>query len=462
MLDEDVEISNENIRRVIDINEIKTESKYQVLAAVEQCRFSKPAYVATRDKWYQKYSLSNGYCKDSEESEVTASRYQIGEEISSLEAVNDPDLDTDFRPRVYDNITKQWTLLDSGACISCTPKDPGDKIDPTFRLRAVNGHSIPTFGTKKIEIRIGRKQYSIEAIKTDINQQIIGWDFFSKYNLGLEWECGELFLTDKKAKIRSLLKFVKIDSNVIKRVESVDYYEEPQFEHVDPQGVYFETECMKMVGETNAGETIAGHVASMTIDPDQPNPIGEDIPLGPEGDPEYNIVYEANARALAKLSGPFADLVKKYPKILQANFKTEPASDIYHRIETTGDPFKSKMRPLLASSEKSEQGRKAWEEMEKLGVIERVKQNTVPLHLVRKPSGKGWRVCADFRLLNQQTKSDNYPLPLLRSFQSKIKGSKVFSTIDLKSAFHHLPIHPDDVSKTCVLSPWGGHLSTKD
>ena len=44
----------------------------------------------------------------------------------------------------------------------------------------------------------------------------------------------------------------------------------------------------------------------------------------------------------------------------------------------------------------------------------------------------------------------------MRTFQTKIIGSKIFSTIDLKNAFHHLPIHPNDVEKTCVLSPWGG------
>ena len=119
------------------------------------------------------------------------------------------------------------------------------------------------------------------------------------------------------------------------------------------------------------------------------------------------------------------------------------------------------MRPLLAGSEKSEMGKQIWKEMEQMGVVERVKPNTLlqytsPLHLVKKPNGRGWRICADFRKLNQITKNDNYPLPLLRSFQSNIKGSKIFSKLDVKSAFHHLPIHPDDVTKTCVLSPWGG------
>ena len=106
-------------------------------------------------------------------------------------------------------------------------------------------------------------------------------------------------------------------------------------------------------------------------------------------------------------------------------------------------------------------GKKIRQEMEAMGVVDRVKPNTLlqytsPLHLVKKPHGRGYRICADFRKLNQITKNDNYPLPLSRNFQSKIKGAKMFSKLDIKSAFHHLPIHPDNVNKTCVLSPWGG------
>ena len=167
-----------------------------------------------------------------------------------------------------------------------------------------------------------------------------------------------------------------------------------------------------------------------------------------------------NLKALQDVDPKFKNLIQKYPEILKTKFKKEPA-DIYHRIETDGPAFKSKVRPLLANSEKFEEGRKIWKEMEKVGVIERVKQSsllqyTSPLHLVQKPSGRGWRVCADLRKLNQITKTDNYPLPILRSFQSNIKGAKIFSKIHIRSAFHHLPIHPSDINKTCVLSPWGG------
>ena len=430
----------EEIKEVLEVNEIKTSSKFYSVAAVEQkSRKKKREYVSTRQKWYQKYSLDNGYLNQ-----------------PSVEAVSE-DVEGDFRPKIFDNIEKTWTLCDSGSVVSCIPKKPGDTMDPSIKLRSVNGGIIPTFGSKEIAVRIGRKEYKILAIKADIPQRILGWDFFRKYRIGLEWgPFGDLYMIDKKAKIKSLIKFEKPDDL---EINSVDTYEEPVIREPSSKSVHFQTECMKNV-ETFAEATYAD-VNAMSIHPNDPSPIAEDLPLGASVDPDSNQGYEDNLKALQNVKKPFADLINQHHDILKSNFKSEPTSDIYHRIETTGEPFKSKVRPLLASSDKSEKGKKIWTEMEKLGVIERVKQNTTlqytsPIHIVKKPNSNGWRVCADFRLLNQQTKSDNYPLPLLRSFQHKIKGSKVFSVIDLKSAFHHLPIHPDDVSKTCVLSPWGG------
>ena len=318
--------NEENIQKLVDVNEIKSESKQPVIAAIEQC-LPKPAKILTRDKWYQSYSLPDSYIKD--RGVRPPPKYQVGEHVSSIEAVNDPKLQTDFRPRVFDNITKTWTLLDSGSCVSCIPKDPEDKIDPSFKLRAVNGQSIPTFGSKIVQIRIGRKQYEIEAIKTEIPQTILGWDLFRKYNLGFEWESDELFLTDKKAGIKSLLKFVKIDSGITKRIESLDHYEEPVFSGENIEQILFEKMCMDALDEvTNADETAANHVNSMTIHPDQPSPIAEDIPLG--DNPEKDECYQENLKALNKLKGPFADLIREYSDILKANFKKEPTGDIYH------------------------------------------------------------------------------------------------------------------------------------
>ena len=233
---------------MVNINEIKTEVSSPIIAAVEQSPFPKSAihkihkpYIPTRDLWYQKYSLSDTYSGVQKKKEPEKEEeYEIGQEVASIEAVNNPAIQSDVRPRVFDNITKSWTLFDSGSCVSCIPREQGDKIDPSFRLRAVNGQSIPTYGSKVISVRIGRKQYEITAIKTDINQRILGWDLFMKYKLGFEWNQGELFLTDRKAKIKSMLKFVIVDPS-LNRVEAVDCYEEPQYNYTDPHTTLFET-----------------------------------------------------------------------------------------------------------------------------------------------------------------------------------------------------------------------------
>ena len=136
---------------MVSVNEVQTEKSMPFIAAsVEQCRIPAARYITTREKWYQKHSLTEGYDKNN--GQRAPAKYDVGDEVLAIEAVENQ-LE-DVRPKVYDSQSKECVLLDSGSCVSCEPKQPGDVIDPSFKLRAVNGHSIPTFGTKKIEIRI--------------------------------------------------------------------------------------------------------------------------------------------------------------------------------------------------------------------------------------------------------------------------------------------------------------------
>ena len=46
--------------------------------------------------------------------------------------------------------------------------------------------------------------------------------------------------------------------------------------------------------------------------------------------------------------------------------------------------------------------------------------------------------------INRHTELDAYPLPLIDELVRKIAENKVYSKIDLKSAYHQIPIHMDD------------------
>ena len=64
--------------------------------------------------------------------------------MPTLQAVDwqDGKNNKDTRPRIYDEISKKYHLLDSGAMLSCVPATPEDKVRPDLALEAANGSVI--------------------------------------------------------------------------------------------------------------------------------------------------------------------------------------------------------------------------------------------------------------------------------------------------------------------------------
>ena len=74
--------------------------------------------------------------------------------------------------------------------------------------------------------------------------------------------------------------------------------------------------------------------------------------------------------------------------------------------------------------------------------------------MVKKGDGS-YRPCGDYRLLNQRTKPDRYPLPRMSDILSAVSNCKIFSTIDLEKAYHQIPIHEEDKHKTAIITQFG-------
>ena len=55
-------------------------------------------------------------------------------------------------------------------------------------------------------------------------------------------------------------------------------------------------------------------------------------------------------------------------------------------------------------------------------------------------SGQDYRLCTDFRAVNQRTVVDSYPAPDLQDCLRRVAGATCFSSIDLKAGFHNIPI----------------------
>ncbi|UYV79479.1 hypothetical protein LAZ67_17002785, partial [Cordylochernes scorpioides] len=77
-----------------------------------------------------------------------------------------------------------------------------------------------------------------------------------------------------------------------------------------------------------------------------------------------------------------------------------------------------------------------------------------PLHLVPKKDGS-LKPCGDYRKLNAATVPDRYTVPNIMDFASRLHGKKIFSTIDLVRAYHHVSVESRDIPKTAVITPFG-------
>ncbi|GJX86230.1 putative reverse transcriptase domain-containing protein [Tanacetum coccineum] len=70
-----------------------------------------------------------------------------------------------------------------------------------------------------------------------------------------------------------------------------------------------------------------------------------------------------------------------------------------------------------------------------------------PVLFVKKNDGS-FRMCIDYKELNKLTVKNRYPLLKINDLFDQLQGSEFFSKIDLRSGYHQLRVHEDDIPKT--------------
>ena len=151
---------------------------------------------------------------------------------------------------------------------------------------------------------------------------------------------------------------------------------------------------------------------------------------------------------------PFYQLLDRYPSLSTASFTPkEVKHGVQHHIPTTGHPVQSKARRL--PPEKLQAAKEQIDQYVKMGICERAKSEwSSPILVTGKKDGS-WRVCGDYRRLNCQTLDDKYPVRALADFNAELAGKTIFSKVDLLKGYHQIPVAPEDVKKTAVITPFG-------
>ena len=137
----------------------------------------------------------------------------------------------------------------------------------------------------------------------------------------------------------------------------------------------------------------------------------------------------------------------------------------------TGDSPPVSSRPYTLPLTHYEWVQREIESLECAGVVTKsMSKWASPIVIVLKKSAPGEplkrRLCVDFRKVNElqqevitagktKGKISILPLPKIDEMYAKLKGAKVFSTIDLRSGYHHIALGKSSRPKTAFVTPFG-------
>lgn len=151
-------------------------------------------------------------------------------------------------------------------------------------------------------------------------------------------------------------------------------------------------------------------------------------------------------------SDNFSEICAEFPDVLTE--RLGQAKDYKYTVQLTDDvPVRRSPYPL--SPPQAQVMRTHIEELLEKGVISKAKSPyAAPAFLVKKPNGD-FRLCIDYRHLNKKVRMDAFPVPAIEHIFQCLKGAKVFTTLDLNSAFYQIELSDKSKELTSFVTPEG-------
>ena len=163
------------------------------------------------------------------------------------------------------------------------------------------------------------------------------------------------------------------------------------------------------------------------------------------------------ARPSNNYENELKNLINDYEDVFPDELPNElpPKRAVDHEIELKTDARPVSISPYRLAPVELEELKKQLNELLEKGLIRPSKSPWgAPVLFVKKKDGSK-RLCIDYRALNKMTIKNGYPLPRIDDILDRVSGSKYFSSIDLRSAYHQIRVAENDIPKTAFRTRYG-------
>ncbi|GFU01244.1 hypothetical protein TNCV_5123991 [Trichonephila clavipes] len=145
----------------------------------------------------------------------------------------------------------------------------------------------------------------------------------------------------------------------------------------------------------------------------------------------------------------------KAPPNINALLTVDPEPHLCQLRKNEETIFQVAVPPYRMNPSKKEILKQEIDRLLSEGIIEECESPYAsPVALIPKPNGT-FRLCIDYRKLNEITVADTYPLPRMDDLLHQAKLTPFMSTLDLRAGYHQVKVHVEDQDKTAFVCPFG-------
>lgn len=153
-------------------------------------------------------------------------------------------------------------------------------------------------------------------------------------------------------------------------------------------------------------------------------------------------------------------LLTEFQEVFQEPKGLPPKRYCDHRIPLFPNSKPVFIRPYRHTPGHKDEIERQVQEMLQNGVIQHSSSAfSSPALLVKKKVGS-WRVCIDYRQLNNITQKGTYPMPVIDELLDELAGARYFSKLDLRAGYHQIRMAEGEEHKT-AFQTHSGHYEYK-